>query len=235
MRRNGHAIRQKREAFTLLELLVAVSIFAVVLAAINSVFFSALRLRNRTAEALDRSLPVEHALWVMRRDLQNILPPGGTLFGSLQTQQSTNSIAGATTPTFFTSTGLVDDTSPFSEVQKVSYSLLDATNRLRGRDLVRLVSRNLLAATPETPVAERLLEGVEAITFQFYDGSQWREYWDSTTEATKLPRGIKVQIQLAQDTLEPRREAAPTPVELVVAMPGYGGTNSATQTASTTE
>src|SRR4051812_23724015 len=116
-------VSRRYTAFTLIEILIAVSIFAIVLAAINTVFFSALRLRNRTAAALDKIVPVEQAISIIKRDLQNIVVPSGTLCGPLETNPGTNDIAGATSPTFFTASGYVDETSPWAEVQKVSYTL----------------------------------------------------------------------------------------------------------------
>src|SRR5713101_1853807 len=71
-------------AFTLMELLLAIAVMAIVLVAINGVFFSALRLRNSVSNGLDESVPLEHAIAVMRRDLQNTTPPGGILQGGLQ-------------------------------------------------------------------------------------------------------------------------------------------------------
>ena len=67
-------------AFTLLELLIAVVAFAIVLAAINSVFYGAVRLRNKTVESIDAALPIQHALAILRADLSNIVPPGGLFF-----------------------------------------------------------------------------------------------------------------------------------------------------------
>src|SRR5436309_5204412 len=66
-------------AFTLIEVLIAAAAFAIVLAAINAVFYSALRLRNKTAAALDEALPLQQAVAIIKRDLANIVVPGGTL------------------------------------------------------------------------------------------------------------------------------------------------------------
>src|SRR6185295_3602218 len=71
--------------FTLIEILIAVTAFAIVLAAINTVFYAALRLRNKTALALDEALPIQQTVAIMKRDFANIVVPGGTLFGAFQT------------------------------------------------------------------------------------------------------------------------------------------------------
>ena len=75
-------------AFTLLELLLAVLVFSIVLGAIHVVFFTAFKLRNKTADAIERSLPVQQTLAILKRDLANLVPPGGTLSGALQDRKS---------------------------------------------------------------------------------------------------------------------------------------------------
>jgi prepilin-type N-terminal cleavage/methylation domain-containing protein len=68
-----------RVGFTLIELLISIMVFGVVLIAINTVFYSALRLRNRSAIAVDNSYTLEQAVGILRHDLQNVLPPDGTI------------------------------------------------------------------------------------------------------------------------------------------------------------
>src|SRR5204863_5790840 len=118
-----------RRAFTLLEVLIAVSAFALVLAAINAIFYGALRLRNKTAESIEEALPRQKTLAVMKRDLANLVAPGGMLSGVFQTTTITNLVAGQPSPNFYTATGLIDETSPWAEVQKVSYVLVDSNRR----------------------------------------------------------------------------------------------------------
>jgi hypothetical protein len=107
-------------------------------------------------------------------------------------------------------------------VQKVSYALVPSADKaLAGMDLMRAVTHNLLPiATYEPPSLQWLLGGVQSVTFSYFDGTQWRAWWDSTTadpvsgQTNSLPLAIKVQIQLAA------REASAqagrlAPVELV--------------------
>src|SRR5207253_1453691 len=71
-------------AFTLIEMLLALAVSAVILAAIGGVFFSAMRIRERTTAMLDQSAPLQQAITLLRRDLKGAVPPGGVLAGSLQ-------------------------------------------------------------------------------------------------------------------------------------------------------
>ena len=69
-------------ALTILSVLIAVAIFAIVLAAINTVFYSALRLRNRSAAAFDEALPVQQAVAIIKRDLAAKIRPLGLMIGA---------------------------------------------------------------------------------------------------------------------------------------------------------
>jgi len=223
---------RRTHGFTLLELLIAVMVFAIVLAAMNSVLYGALRLRNRASESLEQALPMQQGLAILKRDLENIVMPGGPLSGVFQTTAITNLVGGQSSPDFYTSTGLIDQTSPWAQIQRVSYVLADPTNRAAaGRELIRAVERNLLPATMQDEPAEQwLMSGVQGMTFYYYDGTQWRDSWDSTTTdpttglTNNLPKAIRVLIQLAAPETG-RALSAPAPVELVVPVVVQARTN----------
>src|SRR6266566_2867687 len=109
---------QPFNAFTLLELLIAVSIFAMVLTAINGVFYGAMRLQSKSSRAVEESLPAQQTVALLKRDLQGIVAPGGVLGGSFQSGVSTASTIASTVPpgstTFYTCTGVIDETSPWA-------------------------------------------------------------------------------------------------------------------------
>ena len=207
---------QSKGAFTLIEVLLAVAIFAVVLAAINTVFYSGLRLRNAMSASLERSLPLEQALHIINRDLAGIVPPG-TIAGPLKSGSSSSLslMEQQTGPEIYTCTARVDETTPWAEVQKVTYYLRPPTNFTThaGQDLYRAVTRNLLPSSEEQPIEQFLLSDVEEILFLFYTGTEWRDSWDATTDEMPLPKAIKVQLFLASQENQTGREL---PVELVV-------------------
>lgn len=220
-----HAI-QRPAAFTLIEILIAMSVCAVVLVAVNTVFYSAVHLRNATNEAIEESLPVEQALSSIQHDLANVVySTNGTFFGPVQTTNPTNTLPGQIGPDFFTSSAQLDGIVPFGNVQKIDYLLAAPTNRVGvGQDLVRAVTRNLLPITQPAQPDEKqvILSGVQSLIFTYYDGSQWQTAWD-TTQQTNLPLAIKVQIQMAPQ--RNRTFAQNQPLELVVPMDIMVSTN----------
>ncbi len=220
------------QAFTLAELLIAISIFAIVLAAINTVLFGAIRLRDRTTDAVEKALPREYALATIKHDLSNLVKPGGVLSGSLQSTPTTNTFPGQVSPDFYSNTGTPEGANPWGDIQKISYLLVTPADRnTAGRELVRAVTRNLLATTPQPPVQQWLLSGVESMTFHYYDGTQWADAWDTTLQ-TNLPSAIKVQILMAQDR-NSGSLAQVSPLELVIPLDIQGLTNAASTNTTT--
>ena len=185
-------------AFTLIELLVAVVIFGIVLTAINTVFYSALRLRERVTSLIDNARPLQQAMTIMQRDLKGTLNPGGIMAPSFRIGAvGANTVPGVGIE-FFTTTGIIDDDQPWSEVQGVMYQLRPALDRRAlGQDLVRYVTRNMLPVNIEDPEEQRLLGNVVSLDFQAYSGLDWKPNWDTTLTDTNLPSAVRIRIQLA--------------------------------------
>ena len=212
---------QASGGFTLIEILIASSIMAILLVSIHAAFFSALRLRERTLDSFEASLPIEQALQTIQRDLANIVVStngtNGSFFGPLQTINQTNTLPGQIGPDFYTSGGELDGIVPWGNVEKIDYLLAAPTNGVRGpgQDLIRAITRNLLPVNPPEQPEEKhaILSGVQSLTFLYYDGTQWDQVWD-TTQQTNLPLAIKVRIQMA--TRNAAEAALNPPLELVV-------------------
>ena len=191
-------------AFTLIELLLALSIMSMILAAMSGVLYLAFHLQSTITNTLEESMPVEQALLGIQRDLSCIVCNNASnnvmLIGSFQSINQTNLLHGQIGPDFYTTGGEPDGMVPWGDIQKVDYLLASSTNRsTQGRDLVRAVTRNLLPINnmPTTPDRKQvILSGVQELKFTYYDGTSWENNWDSTQQ-TNLPSGIKVTIQMA--------------------------------------
>ncbi|MSU71348.1 MAG: prepilin-type N-terminal cleavage/methylation domain-containing protein [Opitutus sp.] len=216
--------RGPRAGFTLLELLLATAIGAIVLLVINATFFGALRLHNATHEKIDDDLVVQRTLGIVRRDLAGIMIPANlqattnTFAGQLVSDSlTTNDLDGTSeriTPDLYTSSGRIDGWTPYGEVQMVSYYLSPAVDGAPTKNLVRVLTRNLLPVTEGTTEDQTLLTGVTAAAISYFDGQNWVDTWDTTTSSS-LPAAIKFSLVLA-----PRQPAMarsdPAPIELIV-------------------
>jgi len=225
------APRRDARAFTLIEMLLAVAICAIVLVAINGVFATAVRLRDKTSEAVEAGLPVNRALDTLYRDLKGTVGPGGFLAGDFrcgaQAMGATMGLsgeAGSAGLDFFTTTGTIGDKAPWGDLQEVFYELKAPNDRNQpGMELVRCVNRNLLATTTQTPEIQRLMRNVQTLEFDCYDGFQWRNTWDTSAGDTNLPVAIRVRIQLAARSGE--NASTVQPVEMLVPLVSQTRTN----------
>ena len=210
-------------AFTLIEVLLAVTIAAIVLAAINVVFFGAIRLREGSAAVTEKTLPMDQLVSVMKRDLRGIVPPDGVLAGVMASDTTAVGMNQPVMLEIYTATGQLVEETPFGDIQRIDYALQDPTNRMAGpgRDLVRNVSRNLLAVTPETPVPQRLISGVQQLQFAYYDGTNWANVWSSTL--SNIPVAVRVNITFA---VPKAGQVQNPPIEFLVPVVMVSRTNS---------
>ena len=214
-------------AFTLIEMILAIGIAAMVLIAINAVLFASLHLRDVTTDAVDAATPVDQTMTFLQRDLECVVPPtNGTthvLSGDFKVGDvSSLGVSGPVAIEMFTATGALSADAPWADIQRVTYELESPTDpSAAGKNLVRSVTRNLLAMTTPDVDDQLMLTGVESIKFSCYDGSQWQDTWDTTgltSSETNLPVAIRVDIQMVGDS-------GNGPIELVVPIDCQSRTN----------
>lgn len=214
-----HVAHHRCRAFTLMELIVAAFMFAIVMAAVSTAFFGAHKLRSTTERGLTDMHEVRRAMNFMKRDFRSATLPstndmtqivtGDTnstttnafTFSSVMatSTSTTDGALGSTTFSFYTSTGLRLTDEPWSDIQWVRYYLrspllsLDAV----GNDLVRGITRNLAPGMEYDYSEMVLLQGVDQLIFEFWTGSEWVDYWDSTTFDPRVPLAVRATLIMA--------------------------------------
>lgn len=209
-------------------MILAIGVAAIVLVAVNAVLFTSLHLREVTTAAVDAALPVDMSVAILRRDLQCLVSPtnGTSKFLSGSFRLGTINSDGVTEPVaaeMFTATGALGATTPWADIQRVTYELKNSTDGSGRRDLYRSVSRNLLTVSLPEVTDQLLLNGVESVKFYGYDGARWSDTWDTsdvTSLYTNLPLAVKVDIQMAGDN-----RANMQPIEIVVPVDVQSRTN----------
>lgn len=225
MKNTYYPYARRNCGFTLLELVLALGVCAVIISAVGGVFYSAERLRDSSTRAVNDALPVWRALSVMKRDLQGVMVPSpdGILSGDFKAGDVTSpGLNQNVAIELYTTTGTLQPDKPWGDVQRVTYEVRPTTP---GKTLFRSVTRNLLANFEPDPDEQSLMDNVESVDFDCYDGVQWRSAWDTTLSDTNLPVAVRVRIQLAGD-FQNRQ-----PITLVVPLDSQSITN---QTSSTT-
>ncbi len=217
----GFRISDFNEGFTLIELILAVGVMAIVLISVNAVFFAAMRLHDATTNAVDDSLPGLQALATMRRDLQGAMPPtaSGIMSGDFKVGGVVSTGQGLPVDIeMSTTTGVMRDNEPWGDVQRVTYELkAPGDANAPGRDLIRSVTRNILATTTVQAADEWMLGNVQSVQYECFDGSAWQNSWDSTV-TTNLPTAVRVKIFLAG-------AGSSAPLEMVVPLDSQSRTN----------
>jgi type II secretion system protein J len=225
---SSFVIRHSSRGFTLIELILAIGIAAMVLVVVNAAFFSALHLRDATTDLVDAASPVDSAVTFIKRDLAcAVTPTNGTskvLSGGFRAGNNLNS-AGVSDPVaveMYTATGSLSDSAPWGDIQRVTYELKTSTDSsATSRDLYRSVTRNLLAVSTPDVKEQLMLKGVASLKFSCYDGAQWNDTWDTTDPTslyTNLPVAVRVDIQMAG-------RSDMQPIEIVVPIDSQSRTN----------
>ena len=222
--------------FTLIELLLGVAIFAIVLMAINTVFYTGLRLERSTTRLLDERTALNQTMSILRRDLLGAVQPISNsvfvcAFVSGAGRSSSMGTSRGSSIEFCTTTGVIKDDTPWSDLQRVRYELVEPADRTtRGMDLVRVVTRNLLSTTTEESTQQWLMGNVESLEFLTYDGSSWRDSWDTSMGDTGLPTAVRARLLLANTNSVDNVSLSRDPLELLVPLVTQARTSTSTTT-----
>jgi general secretion pathway protein J len=183
---------RRQRAFTLVELLIALAIFAV----LSAMSYRSLASLLDAREALDKDSRKwrDVALFVGRfeRDLNAVVPrlaagPSGT---ALSPVSSLLDLGGATAKGLaITRSGALLNRNALAAPQRIAYRFLE------GR--VERLAWNAADAAPRTePVATPVLEAVRSLEFRFLVGGEWRADWGLPGAGTTLPAAVEVAVTL---------------------------------------
>jgi len=183
------AVNQR--GFTLIEMMIAIAIFAILSLGAYQVLQGVLRSDEISTERGNALKQLQRAMVIVERDFQQMnarnnrsddeLTAMPLQAGKFMFDSDDDGIA-------FVRSGWRNPLSqlPRSSLQRVMYRIKDA-------HLERLSYVYLDPTTGEEPKTQLILENVESLMFEFYHENKWTETW---TNKNALPDGVKMTLTL---------------------------------------
>lgn len=182
-------MRNVARGFTLVEVLVAVFIFALLMTVAYGSVNALLRTRDGLAEQNGRLREVQFAMGLIERDLRSaIARPVREGYGEREP-----ALIGTRDAVAFTRAGYANPLAQErARIERVGYAWRDQA--------LSRATFPVLDRTPATaPLARDLLGDVQRIGFRYFDGRQWREQWPlghaSVRPLRSLPRAVEFSIE----------------------------------------
>lgn len=190
-------------AFTLLELLVAMTLMVVTAACLYTALYTGLRAKRSASLAIEPTVIAANAIELIKQDVCGVVPLGGTLAGTFlgtdargRSGVDTDSLEFHTTRIYTSGDQLVGG------LGKIELALEQDTDEDARYDrqsyrLIRKVTTNLLSPKAVDAQEQVLCRNVKSLSLRYYDEEDgWTDEWDSTADANSLPVALQIDIQM---------------------------------------
>ena len=200
---------RNKQAFTILEVLVAVAITGLVALVMYSSLYISVRATESSRNAIE---PIAEACAIfecIRRDMGCVTRHGQIIsadfIGTPKTgsQYDSDSI-------IFHCTRTTDNIEGGADVIKVEYVLEPQQiyaeydiilNRNKSDNVLkRKITTNLLAPTTAQPETEIISRNVYSLCLKYYDGANWIDNWDSSQTDNSLPQAVEITLGMKNNT-----------------------------------
>jgi type II secretion system protein J len=194
---NAPLPRRVTAGFTLLEVILASLVTAIISAALFGSMSVAFKARDQATAQLANEVELRSAIDAIRADLVAVPPANGLIAGPMIGVDSFMSsgadgdyLAYATTnrrtPANIQTIG--------TQVEQVTLFLTQDPDEPSLNLLVRSSTRNVFATVEPEPRQDILARRVVSMNFRYYDGSSWYSEWDSAEQDNALPIAIEVAL-----------------------------------------
>jgi type II secretion system protein J len=188
-----------RRGFTLIELMLAILILAIMMSVIYGMVVSTVQAQQRVDEVTAGSEIGPAILTQIRMDLEaSFLPKEGEYFVAIDRKGST----GDRDRVDFVSAVMAygpereGEEPRFHGINEIGYQVQEGRS---DASLGILYRREDFFVDAEPLKGGRLIEmydRVRHLSFQFWDGEQWRQDWNSKRDKNTLPKAVKVELRI---------------------------------------
>lgn len=195
-------------AFSLLEVILALAIVAMVLAALAPALIGTLRAERQARRVLEPLAQEQVALALLRNDLLAAPMPNGSVAEAFTVVSASVDGRRGDTMTLFSAAAPALPPRIARRAPELGQAMITWRTQVSpdGRGLAWTRSRraNLLATgTAPVPHAEILLEHLAELTIETLSGTTWSDSYDSDDQGQVLPVAIRITYALLDDVGEP--------------------------------
>jgi len=189
-------VRLDNSGFTLLELLIAMTMMTIIAASLYTSMSIGFRARESAEKVVEKGRAAEIAIELIKGMLASSMDPDGVLAGEFKGEDEEGDEGyDADTLTFYASDYNPEEDELASDIEKVELSV-PVREDTEEKVIVRKVTTNLLSPTTLDPDEEILCANVRSMNLEYYDGSDWQDEWDSSDNDNTLPKAVKITIVL---------------------------------------
>ena len=195
-------IRARQIGFTLLELLVAMSLMVVASACLYSSLYTSFKAKRSAERMLYPMETAQAALDMLEQDLRGVVVGGeddpNVLAGPFEgIDDRIGIVRDADQITFYSTNHQINgDTTRISGGLGLIELVIEKEPDTDSYLLVRKVTDNILSQDSQAPVEEILCRHVHSLNVRYYDGLRWYDKWDSTDQMDAGPLAVEVTLEL---------------------------------------
>ncbi|XAM00277.1 GspJ family type II secretion system protein [Phycisphaeraceae bacterium D3-23] len=202
MHKPRRTTRARRSGFTLLEMILAVAVTAIISVSMFVSLQVAFDTREKAEDQLAGRRSARVVLDRVAIDLEGMLQPTGRIASEfIGTDTRMGAGRDADTIAFVTSAIALPTENAVGDMRAIELTLVPDPNELGTNMLVRLVTDNLLVSTTPDPTPQVLARGVVSFNARYFDGGDWLDAWESIEQDDTLPTAIEITL-----TIRPQRQ-----------------------------
>lgn len=180
-----------RGGFTLLELLFAIALMALVAGTLYGSLFIAAKAHDSATRAVESPRTSALAMELLAQDFDAAMPPTGVLSNEFLGTHSGNN---SDSLSFISCAHVPREGETASDMRQITLSSEILPDDPRPV-LVRRITTNLLASQTLLPREQILCRNVKTFTARYFDGSLWQDSWDSSGQDNILPSAVEVTLE----------------------------------------
>jgi general secretion pathway protein J len=187
------AISSPSKGFTLLEILIALVLLAILTTALYGSYFAVVRARDRASEGMEARRELGSTLDLLRREISS------TVFNSTDKQHLRFVVEDRDNFGKPASNLELTTLSPPSGLLRSESGVMDVKYRMLEKDKQQILTRqekDVLFTSDTVPVYPQM-EHISAFLVECYDGSKWVKSWDTALN-NRLPTKVRITVQFEE-------------------------------------